>query len=78
VPDKLYNDTFHPEALEELINTELYYAEISKELANDFYIEVEAAIDFLQEFAEAGQKIHPDGVRKKDSETFPISIGVRA
>jgi hypothetical protein len=51
VPDKLYNDTFHPEALEELIQTELYYAEISKELANDFYLEVEVVIGFLREFA---------------------------
>ncbi len=73
MPDKLYNDTFHPEALEELIQTELYYAEISKELANDFYLEVEASIGFLREFAEAGRKIHPDGVRKMTLKRSPIN-----
>jgi toxin ParE1/3/4 len=74
VPDKHYNDTFHPEALEELIQTELYYAEISKELANDFYLEIETAIGFLRDFAEAGQKIHPDGIRKITLKRFPYQL----
>lgn len=74
MPDKRYSDTFHPEALEELIQAELYYAEISKELANDFYLEVEVAIGFLREFAEAGQKIHPAGVRKMILKRFPYQL----
>ncbi len=72
--NKPYSDTFHPEALEEMILAELYYANISKDLASDFYFELEKAVEFLREFAEAGQKIHPSGVRKTTLQRFPYQL----
>ncbi len=74
MPSKRYSDTFHPEALEEMIQTELYYTGISKALANDFYDEIENSIEFLREFAEAGQKIHSRGVRKTTLKRFPYQL----
>jgi plasmid stabilization system protein ParE len=74
VQNKPYRDTFHPEALEEMLLAEGYYADISKALASDFYDELEKAVEFLREFAEAGQKIHERGVRKTTLKRFPYQL----
>jgi plasmid stabilization system protein ParE len=74
VPEKLYVDTFHPDALEEMLKIEYFYARKSRLLANDFYDDVVKAIEFLRLFAEAGQLIHHAGVRKTKPKRFPYKL----
>ncbi len=74
MPNKRYRDTFHPEALEELIQTELYYADVSPSLASDFFNEIESALEYLREFADAGQIIHSRNVRKSSLKRFPYNV----
>ncbi len=40
MPEKLYVDTFHPEALEEMLKIEYFYERKSRLLAKDFYDDV--------------------------------------
>ena len=74
MPDKRYRDTFHPDALEEMIQTELYYAEISRSLATDFFNEIESALEYLRDFADAGQLIQGFNVRKTSLKRFPYNL----
>lgn len=69
----MMNFYFHPEALQEYIESTHYYREISPSLANAFVMEVENSINQILLYPQAWHPIK-DGIRRCLVKRFPFGI----
>jgi len=65
--------SYHPEALEELIEAVLHYEELSPGLGKELRAELDAAVYLLRHFPEAAALIR-GSLRRKPLQRFPYSL----
>jgi toxin ParE1/3/4 len=64
---------FHPAALEELLKTASYYADITSDVAQDFMAEVDGGLEMITEHPLAWSQIHQNA-RQFVLSGFPYSL----